>query len=797
MPARGDGHESAAASVESDVMRFRWLLLILLCIFTSRFADCSNAAADQTNWLDLWTREPGAGSSKVDAQVKHAGRETLRVQYTGTKDWSLPQPQHVATEAGDIFQLRTAVRVEGAGSVSVSVIAFGPGDQVVDWYLGRQTVSAGADWQDVTARIVIPTGVVAIQPRVTGDGPSVAHIDGLELKRTGNLASLRPKGLPKMLELSNSTLRVSLDTSDLTLHVSDLRDGKRFDQQAANADCVVTSATGGKTIELTVLAGVSGDNLHLSIAMEKELPELVVKLAGKGALDKPVALPAPFVSPAGSYLVLPMNEGISFPAEDVSQAGRRMEGYSSHGMCMAFAGVTDGDAGQMQIIQTPDDAAIRLIALDHRLAIAPEWDAQKGKFGYERSIRYVFFDHGGHVAMAKRYRAYAQEIGLLKTLAEKRKTKPDIDLLVGAPNVWCWEEDGPRVASELQAAGISRMLWSNQQPPEHLKRLNAMPGVLTSRYDIYQDLMDPAKFNLLKWTHPDWTTAGWPKDLLIDSSGNWEHGWEIETNAGGMMPCGVLCDLRAPDFARKRIGKELSTHPYHCRFIDTTTATPWRECYSPDHPMTRSDSRAARMQLLQVVSDEFHLVTGSETGHDAAVPFVDYFEGMLSLIDYRVPDAGREMQRIWDAVPEDVAKYQVGQQYRLPLWELVYHDCVVAQWYWGDYNNKLPITWDKRDLFNVLYGTPPMFMFDASLWQKQKERFVASYRNTCQVARACGYSEMTDHRFLTPDRNVQQTKFANGVDVTVNFGQTPFTTKEGQVVKPMGYAVNGLLKSER
>ena len=84
------------------------------------------------------------------------------------------------------------------------------------------------------------------------------------------------------------------------------------------------------------------------------------------------------------------------------------------------------------------------------------------------------------------------------------------------------------------------------------------------------------------------------------------------------------------------------------------------------------------------------LVTGCETGHDAAVPYVHYFEGMLSLGPYRVPDAGRDMIRIWDEVPERVRKFQLGHDYRLPLWELVYHDCVVAQWYWGDYNNKLP-----------------------------------------------------------------------------------------------------------
>lgn len=44
------------------------------------------------------------------------------------------------------------------------------------------------------------------------------------------------------------------------------------------------------------------------------------------------------------------------------------------------------------------------------------------------------------------------------------------------------------------------------------------------------------------------------------------------------------------------------------------------------------------------------------------------------------------------------------EAYRLPLFALVYHGCVVSYWYWGDYNNKLPALWGKRDLSNALYG---------------------------------------------------------------------------------------------
>jgi len=205
--------------------------------------------------------------------------------------------------------------------------------------------------------------------------------------------------------------------------------------------------------------------------------------------------------------------------------------------------------------------------------------------------------------------------------------------------------------------------------------------------------------------------------------------------------------------------------------------------------MTRSDSKKYKMDLLKYVSQDCGQVTGCETGHDAAVPFVDYFEGMMSLGPYRVPDAGRRMSQIWTNVPEPVAKFQLGHRYRLPLWELVYHDCVVAQWYWGDYNNKLPSLWDKRDLFNVLYGVPPMFMFDRKLWETEKARFIQSYTNTCPHVRQVGYQEMTSHRYLTPDRSVQQTVFANGVTVTVNFGAQPYSLSNRISIPPLGYNV--------
>jgi hypothetical protein len=592
----------------------------------------------------------------------------------------------------------------------------------------------------------------------------------------------------QQLTVDNAVISVTLNTDDATLSVTDKRTGQAWRQKPITKGKIIQSASTGYGIEMTWRQTGMDMDIKTSLLLDNNLPEFTLELSAEGELKRPLKFPNPFVTESGTYLVVPMNEGISYPVEDKTINPMRLITYGGHGICMPFWGVTDGRQGHMAIFETPDDAAVRIQRTDEKLCIAPEWDSQKGQFGYTRRLRYVFFDNGGHVAVCKRYRSYAQKTGLLKTLEQKRKENPNVDLLIGAVNVWCWEKDALNIVREMRSLGINRILWSHRERPDVIKAMNEMDGVLSSRYDIYQDLMDPQVVKQqLRGVHPDWTQDAWPKDLMLDSNGDWRKGWQVRGRDGQMYPCGVLCDRQAPKYARQRVPAELKTHPYRCRFIDTTTASPWRECYHPDHPMTRGDSRYWKMELLRFISEDMKLVTGCETGHDAAVPYVHYFEGMLSLGPYRIPDAGRNMRKIWDEVPERVAKYQVGHKYRLPLWELVYHDCVVAQWYWGDYNNKLPAIWDKRDLFNILYGTPPMFMFTRQVWDQNKDRFVQSYKDVCNVARAVGYAEMTDHRFLTPDRNVQQTRFANGTTITVNFGSDLYRLPDGATLKPMGY----------
>jgi hypothetical protein len=747
-------------------------------------------------WAPLWTRTSG-GTASLDRQLYRSGRQSLRIEHTGQEDWSFHPKVQIPAKPGEIYELSGWVQLKGQGRAELSVVLRDPRGKVLDWSHGKAETAACPQWRQLRSRFIVPANTASIQPRLIGYGPATVWLDDVQLVLLGSIDQRRSKSLPEQISLSNKHLELTLNTSDESFAVRDLRCGRVWRQSSSQA-VVLEAAAQQHTLQMRLLEPASMSELTATVQLDPDRPEAVVEIsAGDGKppwpdMTRPLEFPAAFVTEKGQLLIMPVNEGICYPVDDQSLPSMHYILYGGHGLCMAWYGQVQGEEGLMTLVETPDDASVRVPRVDGLLRLVPIWEPQMGKFGPPRRLRWVLFDRGGYVAMCKRYRQYAQQIGLLKTLAEKRKENPNVDLLVGAVNVWCWEKDPVAICRQLQAAGIQRILWSRGGSPDELTQLNQLPGVLTSRYDIYQDVMDPANFPKLRGVHRDWTTPAWPKDLMLDRNGDWVRGWRVRGKDGQWYPCGVLCDRQAIPYAQQRIPEELKTHPYRCRFIDTTTATPWRECYHPDHPMTRSESRQWKMRLLEYVSKDCKLVTGSETGHDAAVPYVHYFEGMLSLGPYRVPDAGRDMQRIWDEVPEPVAKFQTGHYYRLPLWELVYHDCVVAQWYWGDYNNKLPKVWDRRDLLNALYGTPPMFMFNLKFWRENRKRFVESYRATSPIARATGYSEMLSHKWLTEDRTVQQTQFANGVVVTVNFGDRPYKMADGTVVAPLGQHVRGL-----
>lgn len=747
----------------------------------------------------VWSRDPGTIACKQTADG------CFQICMKGDQDWAMNGFPSIPVEMGDefCFTCETDQMNDSPGKnpASLSVVLLDGKGNVMDWSYGSQECFPGKPGE---TRMIIPDGVARIQPRVTGYGKTALVLRNAQIRRVKRWKTELMKKV-EPCSIAQGDLRVTIDSAG-GFSVSDQRTGRVW-APAATGKWHVTALEKeetGRSISLSMMDFRSCSVYQVNYRLVMGAPEVEVTIRAtelKRPMKHSFACPIPFATRPGERMIVPMNEGISFPVDEkgLSIPGKLIA-YGGHGICMAFFGVmADADgSGWMCLLETADDAAVRSKqGQDGRWTIGPEWDPQMKTFGYVRKARYCFFRDGGYVAMAKRYRDYARETGLLKTFTEKKKRNPNLNLLFGAANIWYMPEWGAKkrpleVAKELQAVGVDKILWSAGTTPENIRALQALPGVIAGRYDIYQDIMDPQYFKEIGYEHSGWVTEAFPADInwTGPTAESWRRGWQVKTKKSGrMIPCATICDSKALPYARKRIRKDLETHPYKARFLDTTVASPWFECWNPAHPMTRSDSRRWKMELLRVVAEEFGMVCGSETGHDASVPYCDYFEGMLSLGPYRVPDSGRKMVKIWDEVPERVAKYQTGEKYRIPLWELVYHDCVVAQWYWGDYNNKLPALWHKRDLFNVLYGTPPMYLFNAAGFEKNREKIGKSFQIAGATARLTAESEMVDHRVLTKNRTVQQSRFSNGVVVTVNFGAEPFSMEGGKILPAGGYQI--------
>jgi len=460
--------------------------------------------------------------------------------------------------------------------------------------------------------------------------------------------------------------------------------------------------------------------------------------------------------------------------------------------------------GYALIVETPDDGVLECkhYRAGEREVAAPQvgWWGQKGRFAYPRGIVYHFVAQGSYVATAKAYRAYAREKGLLITLREKAKRNPNLYKLFGAADVWgVWGVDYARFVQEAKLLGVDKLLLHGSATREAMQKA-VQAGYLTSEYDNYTDILPAESEEKIDSNH----------DLLPDSAvlkADGEHmtAWRTMEGLQYMKRCPALW-LRA---AQKVIPAALKNHPFLARFIDVTTAEGLYECYDPNHPLTRTDKRECGQKLLAYVRS-LGLVVGGEHGIWWGVPYQDYIEGMMSSYQFSWP-AGHlirpqsKEQRFTDPwgnqLPpwSEYEKWGIGHEYRIPLWELVFHDCVVSTWYWGDSSDWLlraaPEITDRKDLFNILYGTIPLMWLDPQgAWNQDRQRFVRTYRLTSKLHEAVAMQEMLSHEFLTPDRAVQRTRFADGTVCVVNFGKETYTLKanhQSVVLPEYGFWVKG------
>lgn len=603
--------------------------------------------------------------------------------------------------------------------------------------------------------------------------------------------------------LENASLRVSVNETTGNWDVLDKRCNRHWRQADGKPGIVVKRiaplSSPKEGVELLALYS-SGKEAPLPLTIRVILlagqPDVSYEISGDfGATTKEIKLPSPFIldDPEG-YLVIPHNAGLLFGVNEIEWDGKALGGF----MSMPWFGAADLASGQgyIGIRDTPDDASYRGSkvkgAVKEVLSVQPSFLPQKGKLGYPRRIVYHFSEKGGYVALAKRYRAYAQEKGLVKTLVEKRKERPNIDRLVGAVNIYCSEF--PNV-EELKRLGIERAMISGFSK-DNVKKINEL-GYLSSHYDIYTDLYEPGT-PPAKWERCE--GFSFPKDVIKRADGTNHVGWcpFTDPKTGKKHPSYVICWTCGLRTLREKMPKRLAESAFSAYFMDCVTATALYECYDPAHPLTRTTDRETRVRQFGYLSKELGLVVGSEQGRDWAVPVADYFEGVMSTAAFFANP--KEIHQIPFVSLKPDPRYARYEEYganpcrQVPLFQLVYGDCCETTWRWGDNSHRMPGLWWKKDLLAIVHAAMPTWILwkpQQSLFTNNLDRFKECYDNVCRWRRAVGYFEMTNHERLAKDGLVQRSTFANGASVTVNFAKESRTLADGIAMPARSFLIRG------
>ena len=275
------------------------------------------------SWRPFWSRQPGAGSVSLDHTTVHAGTTAAHLLHRGTQDWSLQPDFRLPVQAGDSIEFSAWLKLaEPSSSLQLCFTTYDAKGQVVAWSFAAASARDLRDWQQVRVRTVVPPGVTQLQPRLIGSGPAALWADDFTLATKGNLLASRASNLPPSLSVANDILTVVFQTTTATIQVTDRRTGRITSQQAATPDTLVTHAAITAPGEVTFRAChvPSGLALQGHLRLEAHAPEFVLTTDAPPAeeLTSPLRFPHPFASRPGEYLVIPLNEGISYPVEDTS-----------------------------------------------------------------------------------------------------------------------------------------------------------------------------------------------------------------------------------------------------------------------------------------------------------------------------------------------------------------------------------------------------------------------------------------------------------------------------------------------
>lgn len=348
-----------------------------------------------------------------------------------------------------------------------------------------------------------------------------------------------------------------------------------------------------------------------------------------------------------------------------------------------------------------------------------------------------------------------------------------------------------KMLDELHDAGIDRMMLclgdlnTAQYKPQVAARADEL-GYLFGPYDSYHSI-HPPEGDPGYDANNTWDTAQFPAELYATGGIVREDG----TMSAGFKKLGYhLSPLAARPYVEARVDEYMSRIPFSAVFVDCDAFGEFFDDYAPGHTATKQEDMLARLDRLSWLSEAHGLVVGSEGGSGYAAPVIHFAHGMLTPVigwgdtDLKDKASPYFLGAYWP--PDGPAIYTkqaplkpaykpfyYDPRSRLPLYQTVFHDSVIATHHWGNASLKFSDQVRTVALLEQLYNVPPLYHLNLSEWKKHQGHILKHYAFFSPLHRELALQPMTGFEWLTDDRLVQRTTFSDGTTITVNFGDQP------------------------
>ncbi|MDH5925786.1 glycoside hydrolase [Vibrio lentus] len=345
------------------------------------------------------------------------------------------------------------------------------------------------------------------------------------------------------------------------------------------------------------------------------------------------------------------------------------------------------------------------------------------------------------------------------------------------------------MVNNLNKAGLNK-LWlgfDNWMPafyqPNALE-LAKQSGYLVGTYDSYNTAI-PAKLN------DNWLTAQLPEPMRQSCAIEMADGSLKKGFRGNGFYLNPNCHL---DYVKQRAVDIMRFGHFNSLFLDVDATAMAREDYSDNS--SEWDVLSAFNNRMQWLSDQPDLVLGSEDGNSLTTKGIAFAHGLETVgfgwsdkemkedlqspyyLGRWYPDHKPDFFFKSTKVKEPYKSLLFSPQYRIPLYQAVFHDEVINTHHWHSDSLKFTNVKAHRDLTAMLYNTPAMVHLtrdEALSSSSPRLKALKHYQDGFEpIHEQLWDKQLVDFIWLDNSGKVQQTVFDDGSKIIANFSDQGF-----------------------